>query len=97
MTFWVDTRSIDPASTAVRTLQSYTVPIAGWTVQWTYTNGQTISQIWNGQLTTSGAAVTVRNVGYNGSIAPNATRTFGFLGSWNNSENPIPSLTCTAT
>jgi hypothetical protein len=29
MTFWVDTRSIDPASTAVRTLQSYTVPIAG--------------------------------------------------------------------
>jgi hypothetical protein len=29
MTFWVDTRSIDPASTAVRTLPSYTAPIAG--------------------------------------------------------------------
>jgi hypothetical protein len=29
MTFWVDTPSIDPASPAVRTLQGYTVPIAG--------------------------------------------------------------------
>jgi cellulase/cellobiase CelA1 len=66
-------------------------------VAWTFGAGQTISSLWDGNWTPNGANVAVTNMGYNGSIAPNATRTFGFLGTWNNSTNPIPALTCTAT
>jgi mannan endo-1,4-beta-mannosidase len=69
----------------------------GWTVTWTYANGQAITQIWNGQATSSGANVTVRNVSYNGSLAANASTTFGFLATWNNSTNSVPTLSCTRT
>jgi hypothetical protein len=72
-------------------------PITGWRVAWTFTAGQTIGSLWDGNLTPNGANMVVTNMGYNGSIAPSGTRTFGFLGSWNNSANPVPTLTCTAT
>ncbi|MBW4702033.1 cellulose binding domain-containing protein [Micromonospora sp. NPDC048894] len=41
--------------------------------------GATISQLWNGTLSTSGSSVTVRNAAHNGSLAANASTTFGFL------------------
>ena len=68
-------------------------PINGWTVQWTLSSGQTITQIWNGTLSTSGSTVSVRNVSYNGSLPPSGSTTFGFLGSGSPSS---PTLTCTS-
>lgn len=44
--------------------------INGWRVSWTLPSGQSISQIWNGTLTTSGGNVTVTNVSYNGTLPP---------------------------
>ncbi|MGN9908790.1 cellulose binding domain-containing protein [Phytohabitans sp. LJ34] len=70
--------------------------IRGWTVTWTYANGQRVTQSWNATVTTSGSTVTARNVDYNGTLAAGATATFGFLGSWTGS-NPVPAATCTAT
>ncbi|GIG90298.1 cellulose-binding domain-containing protein [Plantactinospora endophytica] len=66
-----------------------TSAMTGWTVGWTYANGQTISQIWGGTHTQSGSSVSVRNVSYNGNLAPNASTTFGFLGSWTGA-NAVP-------
>ncbi|SBT38533.1 lytic polysaccharide monooxygenase auxiliary activity family 9 protein [Micromonospora narathiwatensis] len=68
--------------------------IKGWTVTWTYTGGQQISQSWNATVTSSGSTVTAKNVDYNGSLAAGAQTTFGFLAS-GNSATPTP--TCTAT
>ncbi|GAA0927647.1 cellulase family glycosylhydrolase [Virgisporangium aurantiacum] len=65
----------------------------GWTVTWTYANGQTITQMWNGQDTPSGASHSVRNVSHNGNLAPNASAQFGFTGTWNGT-NSAPTLTC---
>jgi mannan endo-1,4-beta-mannosidase len=70
--------------------------IRGWTVTWTYANGQTVSQSWNANVTSSGASVTARNAAYNGSLSPGATTQFGFLGSWTGS-NSVPAVTCAAT
>ncbi|MGK5682715.1 cellulase family glycosylhydrolase [Actinoplanes sp. URMC 104] len=70
--------------------------IRGWTVTWTYANGQTVSQAWNATVTSSGSSVTARNVSYNGSLAAGAATQFGFLGSWNGT-NSAPALTCTAS
>ncbi|MCC5577435.1 cellulose binding domain-containing protein [Microtetraspora sp. AC03309] len=68
--------------------------INGWTVKWTFTGGQQITQSWNGTVTQSGADVTAKNVSWNGSLAPNATASFGFLGSWSGG-NSVPTVTCT--
>jgi cellulase/cellobiase CelA1 len=70
-----------------------TAPINGWTLNWTYANGQVISQLWNGSYTQSGAAVTVKDAGFNGTIAPNASAEFGFLASWNGTNNKPTSFT----
>ena len=64
--------------------------INGWSLTFTFANGQVISQGWNGVYTQSGSRVTVTNVAYNGTIAPGATlSSFGFLASWNGT-NAVP-------
>jgi mannan endo-1,4-beta-mannosidase len=70
--------------------------ISGWTVTWTYANGQTVANAWSATVTSSGSAVTAKNVGYNGNLAAKATTSFGFLGSWTGT-NSVPTLTCTAS
>jgi hypothetical protein len=37
-----------------------------------------------------------RNVSYNGGLGAGASTTFGFLGSWNGTNN-VPALSCTAS
>ncbi|WFE35269.1 glycoside hydrolase N-terminal domain-containing protein [Micromonospora sp. WMMD975] len=71
--------------------------IRGWTVSWTFPNGQVINQIWSGTHTQNGANVTVRNADYNGALAAGASTTFGFIGSVNGTNNPPTNLTCTTT
>src|SRR6185312_2270413 len=70
--------------------------INGWTVTWTYANGQTVSQAWSATVTSSGSAVTAKNVSYNGKLSAGGATTFGFLGSWNNSSNAVPVPSCLA-
>lgn len=70
--------------------------ITGWTVNWTFTSGQTITQGWNATVTSSGSAVTAKNMSYNGALAAGANTTFGFTGAWSGS-NPVPAVTCTAS
>ncbi|RLP86819.1 cellulase family glycosylhydrolase [Micromonospora sp. CV4] len=70
--------------------------ITGWTVRWTFANGQSVSQSWNVTLTSSGAAVTARNVDYNGRLAAGASTSFGFIGGWNGS-NARPAVSCAAS
>ncbi|MFJ8582843.1 cellulase family glycosylhydrolase [Micromonospora sp. NPDC093277] len=70
--------------------------INGWTVRWTYANGQTVSQFWSVTITNSGSAYTARNVDYNGRLGAGASTSFGFLGSAG-STNTAPAVTCTAS
>jgi endoglucanase len=72
--------------------------IGGWKVGWTFPNGQTISQLWNGTLATGGGgAVSVTNLGWNGAVAANATTTFGFLASSSGQNGTPATLSCTAS
>jgi endoglucanase len=66
---------------------------SGWTVSWTLGAGQSISQVWNGTLTTSGSAVTVRNVSWNGALEPGGHAEFGMIAS---GAATTPTLTCTS-
>jgi endoglucanase len=68
-----------------------TTALTNWTLTWAFPNGQTVSQLWNGIETQSGANVTVKNEPYNGSIAAGGTLSgIGFNGTWNGSTNAIP-------
>jgi hypothetical protein len=64
-------------------------PITSWSLVWSYPAGQQVTQIWNATDTQSGTQVTAKNVSYNGSVATNATVSFGFNGTWT-SSNPAP-------
>jgi glucose/arabinose dehydrogenase len=71
---------------------------SGWQVSWTYANGQQITQLWNGEHSQSGASVTVTSTSWNGGIPPSGSVGFGFLASWNNATNSVPSpISCTLT
>ncbi|PZG02973.1 cellulose-binding domain-containing protein, partial [Micromonospora deserti] len=75
-------------------------PLNGWTLAWTYTAGQSVSQAWNATVNQSGNRVTATNVSYNGALGTGAGTSFGFNGSWGGS-NPAPAtfalngVTCT--
>jgi hypothetical protein len=76
------------------TVKAGSSAINGWTVKWTYGDGSTLNQVWNGQWTNSGTAVTVRSIAnQNAQLAANASTTFGFVG---NGSGGAPSLTCTS-
>lgn len=78
-------------------------PLASWTLTWSFGAGQQITQAWNATVTQNGAQITAVNASYDGSIATNASTSFGFNASWNNTINPAPAsfalngVTCTGT
>jgi lysophospholipase L1-like esterase len=71
-------------------------PLAGWTVTFTFPNGQSVTQLWNAAHTQSGAAFTARNVNWNGSLNPGATAVFGFLATWNGTNGVPAPVSCNA-
>ncbi|MFC0527900.1 GH12 family glycosyl hydrolase domain-containing protein [Phytohabitans kaempferiae] len=54
--------------------------VNGWTLGFSFPSGQQITNSWNATVTQSGSSVTARNAGYNGTLAPGATASFGFQG-----------------
>ncbi len=73
-----------------------TSAIRGWTVTWTFADGQTVTNAWNATVTSSGATVTARNAGYNGNLAAGASTAFGFTAS-SRGTNSAPTASCTAS
>ncbi|HEX7734346.1 MAG TPA: cellulase family glycosylhydrolase [Ktedonobacteraceae bacterium] len=65
-----------------------TTAINGWSLQFSFANGQIITQLWSGSYTQSGSAVTITNASYNGTIAPGTSlgNAPGFNGSWSGSN-----------
>jgi cellulase/cellobiase CelA1 len=51
---------------------------SGWTVTWTFANGEQVGSLWGGTWSQSGGAVTVTNEAWNGSLAAGASATVGF-------------------
>lgn len=77
------------------TVRAGAMPIDGWAVSWVFPAGQSITQLWNGNLIVGGPTTTVRNAPYNGRLPANGTTSFGFIGVWSGSNPPPTTLTCT--
>jgi len=69
--------------------------INGWNLKFSFPNGQTITQLWNGTATQSGSAVTVTNASYNASIPAGQALSSepGFNGTWNGTNSPPTAFT----
>lgn len=59
----------------------------GWALGWSFADGQRIGQLWNADWTQSGAAVTAKNVSWNGTVAAGSSVGFGFTGSWSGANS----------
>jgi xyloglucan-specific exo-beta-1,4-glucanase len=57
-----------------------TAPVTGWTVTWSFTDGQRVTQAWNAQVTQTGTAFSAADAGWNKTIAPGGSADFGFTG-----------------
>jgi endoglucanase len=55
--------------------------ITSWRVEFDLPAGTSITQVWNAQQSVSGQRYTFTNVNWNGTLAPNASASFGFIAS----------------
>ncbi|SFR05580.1 Cellulose binding domain-containing protein [Lentzea waywayandensis] len=67
------------ANVSVRNTGSTSVN--GWTLQWSFANGQTVTDMWNAKARQSGATVNAANADYNPQIQPGGSVSIGFNGS----------------
>ncbi|MCA2211800.1 cellulose binding domain-containing protein [Jidongwangia harbinensis] len=67
--------------------------ISGWTARWALPGGHRIGQVWNGTLVAGESTAAVRNVGWNGSLGPRGSTTFGFIATGSPSA---PAVACTS-
>ncbi|MET9391115.1 cellulose binding domain-containing protein [Streptomyces sp. NPDC006624] len=50
----------------------------GWSLGWTFPDGQKLTASWNAETTQSGTTVTAKNTGWNATVAPGSSVSFGF-------------------
>ena len=67
--------------------------IEGWTLRWRYSDGQTVTQMWNAGVSQSGADVSATNAGYTALIVPDGSVSLGFNGSVNGANSAPSSFT----
>ncbi|MFG3685638.1 cellulose binding domain-containing protein [Micromonospora sp. NPDC047740] len=67
--------------------------VNGWTLSYNLPAGQQITSAWNATVSQSGSAVTARNLGYNGTLAPGASTSFGYQGTLSGAYSSPTSFT----
>ncbi|MEN3358495.1 MAG: mannan endo,4-beta-mannosidase, partial [Mycobacteriales bacterium] len=76
--------------------------INGWTLRWTWANGQVITQSWNSKFTQTTADAAVTNEAWTANIGGNGgTVSFGFIANWSGTNTAptaftLNNTTCTA-
>ncbi|MEW2299524.1 cellulose-binding domain-containing protein [Streptomyces sp. NPDC006655] len=63
--------------------------LAGWRVEWSFRDGQKVTQMWDATVSQSGARVAADAADYNRSVSANGSLSFGFLGTWSG-KNSAP-------
>jgi acetylxylan esterase len=88
-------------TTAITITNTGGAAVNGWSLTFTLPSGQTITNGWNASYSPNSAAVTARNVSYNGTIGPNGSVGIGFQATHTGNTSKPPSFTlngsaCTA-
>ncbi|MYZ38771.1 MULTISPECIES: glycoside hydrolase family 9 protein [unclassified Streptomyces] len=89
VTYGIDSAWNNGFTATVTVKNTSTAPVDGWTLNWTYTGGQRVTNAWNATVSQSGSTVTAKDVGWNKAIAAGGSVSFGFQATFNGS-NPQP-------
>jgi cellulase/cellobiase CelA1 len=68
--------------------------LTGWVVTWTMPDGHEIRNLWNGVKSGQGNAITVRNEGWNATVPPGGSTTFGMTIDAQDDTRETPPLQC---
>jgi cellulase/cellobiase CelA1 len=79
----------------VTVLSTGTAPTNGWTVTLTFPGPVSPYQIWNATFTQSGTVIIIKNLSYNGVLAPGQSTSAGFLATVTGTLG-TPTITCTS-
>jgi len=91
--YTISPQSSSTFGATINILNGGSTALNGWSLTWSFANGQTIASSWDGTVSQSGANVTVseqpgqtwQNIPAGGSYDG-----FGFNGTWNGTANAIP-------
>jgi hypothetical protein len=72
-------------------------PVHGWTVGWRLPAGDHVDDLWNGTLVQHGPAVTVTSLGWNATLAPGESTTFGLITLARREPAGVPITACETT
>ncbi|MEV7805296.1 cellulose binding domain-containing protein [Microbispora sp. NPDC088329] len=72
-------------------------PVNGWTLGFSFPNGQKITGYWSADVSQNGSSVTAKNLSYNGSIPAGGNVSFGFQGTWSGSNGNPTGFTLNGT
>ena len=69
--------------------------LSSWSLKFSFSNGQAVTQLWNGIVSQSGSSVTINNASYNGSIPAGGALSSapGFNGSWSGTNSSPTAFT----
>ncbi|MFJ1898667.1 lytic polysaccharide monooxygenase [Streptomyces sp. NPDC088115] len=80
---------------SVEVMNHGTAPLSGWAAAWKPGVGTELSSVWNGALSTaSDGTVTVKNLDYNRTIAPDESVSFGFTATSTGNNFPAGTISC---
>jgi cellulase/cellobiase CelA1 len=83
---------------SVRITNTSATPVNGWTLRWTFANGQLVNQSWGSTYQQTGATVMITPAQWNSVIAANGgTAEFGFLASHSGTNARPTSFTLNGT
>ncbi|WP_258948047.1 cellulose binding domain-containing protein [Lentzea californiensis] len=72
-------------------------PINGWTLRWSFADGQSVRQMWNASVSQRGSAVTATGVANTRSISPRGEVEIGFLGTFRGKNTAPASFSLNGT
>ncbi|MFB6657429.1 glycosyl hydrolase family 18 protein [[Kitasatospora] papulosa] len=64
-----------------------TTALSSWTIEWDFPSGTAVGSAWDASVTSSGTHWTAKNLGWNGTVAPGASISFGFNGTGSGSPS----------
>jgi len=73
---------------AVTVTNTGSAAINGWTLQWTWSGNQQVTNGWNATVTQSGTDVSARNAAWNATIAAGQNVEFGFQAAYSANNSP---------
>ncbi|TQJ91061.1 cellulose binding domain-containing protein [Streptomyces sp. SLBN-31] len=86
VTYKITNQWADGFQADVRLANTGSTAWTGWSLGWSFADGQKVGRLWNADYTQSGAAVTAKNVSWNGNVAAGSSVSFGFTGTWSGSN-----------